>query len=49
MFGLVMISMGYRQSQGEHTFFIKYFPKDKLTLLLVYVDDDIIITRDDEH
>ena len=44
----VMISMGYRQSQGDHTLFIKHSKEGKLTLLLVYVDD-MIVAGDDEH
>ncbi|RDX84430.1 Copia protein, partial [Mucuna pruriens] len=36
------ISLGYRQSQGDHTFFIKHSLDGKLTLLLVYVDDMIV-------
>ncbi|RDX99729.1 hypothetical protein CR513_17193, partial [Mucuna pruriens] len=36
-----MISLGYKQSQGDHTLFIKHSHYDKLTLLLVYVDDMI--------
>ncbi|RDY02078.1 hypothetical protein CR513_14516, partial [Mucuna pruriens] len=47
IFAQVMISLGYRQSQGDHTLFIKYSPNGKLTLLLVYVDD-MIVTGDDE-
>ncbi|RDY06761.1 hypothetical protein CR513_09207, partial [Mucuna pruriens] len=43
----VMISLRYRQSQGDHTLFIKHSPDGKLTLLLVYVDD-MIITGDDK-
>ncbi|RDX60856.1 hypothetical protein CR513_60970, partial [Mucuna pruriens] len=46
-FAQVMISLGYRQSQGDHTLFIKHSPNGKLTLLLVYVDD-MIVTGDDE-
>ncbi|RDX60598.1 hypothetical protein CR513_61247, partial [Mucuna pruriens] len=46
-FAQVMISLGYRQSQGDHTLFIKHSPNGKLTLLLVYVDD-MIVTSDDE-
>jgi len=43
-----MISMGYRQSQSDHTLFIKHSQEGKLTLLLVYVDD-MIVAGDDEH
>ncbi|RDX60349.1 hypothetical protein CR513_61513, partial [Mucuna pruriens] len=35
------------KSQGDHTLFIKHSPDDKLTILLVYVDD-MIVTVDDE-
>ncbi|RDX96275.1 hypothetical protein CR513_21091, partial [Mucuna pruriens] len=42
-----MISLGYRQSQGDHTLFIKHSRDGKLSLLLVYVDD-MIVTGDDE-
>ncbi|RDX94047.1 Copia protein, partial [Mucuna pruriens] len=42
-----MISLGYSQSQGDHTLFIKHSPDGKLTLLPVYVDD-MIVTGDDE-
>nr|KYP35648.1 Retrovirus-related Pol polyprotein from transposon TNT 1-94 [Cajanus cajan] len=46
-FTKVMVSLGYRQSQGDHTLFIKHSSTGKLTLLLVYVDDNII-AGDDE-
>ncbi|RDX77885.1 hypothetical protein CR513_41924, partial [Mucuna pruriens] len=36
-----------KQSQGNHTFFIKHSPYGKLTLLLVYVDDMIVIDDDE--
>ncbi|RDX76692.1 putative mitochondrial protein, partial [Mucuna pruriens] len=42
-----MISLEYRQSQGDHTLFIEHSPDGKLTLLLVYIDD-MIVTGDDE-
>ena len=38
--------MGYKQSQGDHTLFIKHSTTGKVTILLVYVDD-IIVTGDD--
>ena len=34
-FTQAMVSLGYRQSQGEHTLFIKQSQDGKLTLLLV--------------
>jgi len=40
--------MGYRQSHGDHTLFIKHSQEGKLTLHLVYVDD-MIVAGDDEH
>jgi len=42
-----MVSLGYQQSQGDHTLFIKHSLNGKLTLLLVYVDDMIIIGDDE--
>ncbi|RDX73672.1 putative mitochondrial protein, partial [Mucuna pruriens] len=39
-----MISLGYKQSQSDHTLFIKYSLNGKLTYLLTYVDDMIITT-----
>ncbi|XP_052203079.1 uncharacterized mitochondrial protein AtMg00810-like [Diospyros lotus] len=41
-----MHKMGSRQSRGNHTFFLKH-TKDKVTALLVYVDD-IVVTGNDE-
>ena len=46
-FTQAMVSLGYQQSQGDHTLFIKHSQNGKLTLLLVYVDD-MIITGDNE-
>jgi len=42
-----MVSLGYKQSQGNNTLFIKHFITGKLILLLVYVND-MIIAGDDE-
>ena len=39
--------MGYKQSQGDHTLFIKHLGSGRVTTLLVYVDD-IIVTSDNE-
>ena len=41
-----MVCMGYRQSQGDHTLFIRHSSSGGVTILLVYVDD-IIVTRND--
>jgi len=38
--------MGYRQSQGDHTLFIKHSISGGVTILIIYVDD-IVITGDD--
>lgn len=46
-FSKVMITLGYRQSQRDHTLFVRHSGNGKTTVLLVYVDD-IIVTRDDE-
>jgi hypothetical protein len=45
-FTRAMILMGYRQSPGDHTLFIKHSNSGEVTILIVYVDD-IIITGDD--
>ena len=34
--------IGYKQSQGNHTLFIKHLGKEGVTELLVYVDDIIL-------
>ena len=41
-----MTTMGYKQSQGDHTFFIKHSKLGRVTALLVYVDD-IFVTEND--
>ena len=41
-----MIANGYKQSQGDHTFFIKHSISGRVTALIVYVDD-IIVTGND--
>ena len=41
-----IISLEYKQSQGDHTLLIKHSPTRKITILLVYVDD-MIIAGDD--
>ena len=44
-FSKAMLSMGYHQSRGDHTLFIKH-TREKVTVLLVYVDD-IVVTGND--
>ena len=43
-----MKEFGYRQSQGDHTLFIKHSAARGGIVLLVYVDD-IIVTGNDER
>ena len=45
-FAKVMIGLGYKQSQGDHTLFIKHSTSGGVTTLLVYVDDTIVIGND---
>ncbi|RVW49045.1 Retrovirus-related Pol polyprotein from transposon RE1 [Vitis vinifera] len=47
-FAKVMKESGYKQSQGDHTLFIKHSATRGVTVLLVYVDD-IIVTGNDER
>ena len=42
-----MKEYGYKQSQGDHTLFIKHSTARGVIALLVYVDD-IIVTSNDE-
>src|SRR4030066_581160 len=43
-----MVCLGFKQSQGDHTLFVKHSESGGVTMLLVYVDD-IIVTGDDEE
>lgn len=45
IFTRVMLAMIFKQSQENHTLFIKHSSFAKVTVLLVYVDD-IIVIRD---
>ncbi|RVW81800.1 Retrovirus-related Pol polyprotein from transposon RE1 [Vitis vinifera] len=47
-FAKVMKESGYKQSQGDHTLFIKHSAAGGVIVLLVYVDD-IIVTGNDER
>jgi len=42
----VMINMGYKQSQGNHSLFIKHSVLGGVKILLAYVDDIIEIEDD---
>jgi ADP-heptose:LPS heptosyltransferase len=46
-FNKAIISFGYRQSNADHTLFIRHY-KDKITLLIVYVDN-MVVTGDDKE
>ena len=46
-FSKVLQTIGYKQSQGDHTLYIKHSSLGLVTALIVYVDD-IIVTRNDE-
>ena len=41
-----MLRYGFKQSQADHTLFIKHLPQGKTTALIVHVDD-IVLTGDD--
>lgn len=45
----VMHSMGYKQSQRDHTLFITHSNSELVAILLVYVDDIITIGNDEEE
>ncbi|RVW53308.1 Retrovirus-related Pol polyprotein from transposon RE1 [Vitis vinifera] len=47
-FAKVMKEFGYKQSQGDHTLFIKHSASEGVTALLFYVDD-IIVTENDKR
>lgn len=44
-FGTVVIRLGYIKSQVDHTLFYKHSATNKITILIVYMDD--ILTSDD--
>ncbi|KAL5580295.1 hypothetical protein UlMin_012737 [Ulmus minor] len=48
-FTKAMMKIGYRQSQGDHTLFIKHKAPSKVTALIVYVDDIIVTGNDQEE
>lgn len=45
-FTKVMLRFGYCQCQVDHTLFVKHSSHEKITVLIVYVDD-IVLTGDD--
>ena len=48
-FAKVMIANGYKQSQRDHTLFIKHSISGGVTTLIVYVDDIIVTGNDDKE
>lgn len=44
----VMIKIGYKQRQGDHTLFMKYFCSRIITILMVYVHNIIMTENDDK-
>ena len=44
-----MIANGYKQSQGDHTFFIKHSILGGVIALIVYLDDIIVIGNDEKE
>ena len=47
-FTSVMLGMGYRQSQGDHTLFIQHSATGGVTALIVYVDDIVVTDNNKE-
>ena len=37
-----MLALGYKQSHGDHSLFVRHFDSRGVTTLLVYVDDMIV-------
>lgn len=48
-FTKIMTTLGYKQSQGDHTLFLRHSKLGGLTALLVYVDDIIVTGNDTEE
>ena len=48
-FAKVMITNGYKQSQGDNTLFIKHSASEGVIALLVYVNDIIVIGNDEKE
>lgn len=42
----MMLAIKYKQSEGNHTLFIKHSTSGGVIALLVYVDDIIVIDND---
>jgi hypothetical protein len=48
-FSRAMQIFGYKQSEANHTLFIKHSTQGKVTALIVYVDDIALIGNDDRE
>jgi hypothetical protein len=48
-FSRAMQRFGYKQSQADHTLFIKHTTQEKVTALIVYVDDIVLTGNDDRE
>jgi hypothetical protein len=46
-FSWAMQRFGYKQSQADHTLFIKHSSQGKVTALIMYVDDIVLTGNDD--
>ena len=46
---MVIKKFGYIQGQANHTLFFKHSGQEKITILIVYVDDIIVIGNDSEE
>ena len=44
-----MMSLKYKQSQGDHTLFIKNSDSGRVTVLLAYVIDIIVAVNDEKE
>lgn len=44
-----MIGLSFKQSQRDHTLFIRHSEIGGVTMLLVYVDDIIVTCNDEER
>ena len=44
-----MIKCGYKQCQSDHTLFVKFSAKEKVAILIVYVDDKILTSDFEEE
>lgn len=47
LFTIVILKMGHKQSQDDHMLLVKYFPLRRVTTLIVYVNDIIVMGDDD--